>query len=57
MNVVRIPIPQTPEALLTIATRLDLFWSAVQANGGVKPSLEEEFALLERQNEAGRESS
>lgn len=56
MSVVR--IPRTPEALLTIATRLDLFWAAVQASGGAKPTLEEEFASLMRcQNEADQRSS
>jgi hypothetical protein len=48
----RLPIPRSPEALLLIAAHLDRFWAAVVANGHTKPTLEEEFEFLERQNEA-----
>jgi hypothetical protein len=54
---VRLPIPRTPEALLALASCLDVFWSAVLASGGVKPSLKEECALHERESEAGRKAS
>lgn len=49
----RIPIPATPAALLDVAKRPDRVWADFEARGVVKPTLEEEFALLERQNEAG----
>lgn len=54
---VRLPIPHTPADLLAMAARLDRFWRFVEAGGGIKPSLDEECALRERQNETGRTSS
>ena len=45
---VRLPIPNTPAHLLKIAERLDRYWTAVIADGGIKPTLAEEYALLVR---------
>jgi hypothetical protein len=51
---VRIPIPATPAALLNIAACLDRLWADALASGERKPSLEEEFALCERQSAGPR---
>ena len=49
----RIPIPPSPEALIAVATRLDVFWAAMQARGYRKPDLEEEMQLIAREYECG----
>jgi hypothetical protein len=54
VSAARVPIPATPAALLDAATRLDRFWAEMRAAGYVKPTLEEELALRERQTEGAR---
>jgi hypothetical protein len=41
-------IPRSPDALLSIASRLERYWEELERRGYAKPSLAEELALLER---------